>query len=292
VTSPIRSPGNGPIVTSMSDLSADQSVPARLSGRVAVVTGASRGIGAVIARVLAANGAAVALAARSADAITDLSEKINAAGGHSIAVPTDVDDAEAVRRLIDRVMTEYGRLDVAVNNAAGGGHPPVRMADLPVVDYDNAVRTTMRSVFVCMRCEIPAMLEGGGGSIVNMSSTAALYPVAGLVAYAASKAGVLGMTRTAALDYAARGIRVNAVAPGPILTETLEGAGARAQQAAAASVPLGRVGRPEEVAAAVLWLAGPDSAFVTGATIPVDGGLTVGMMPYERGPAQPPGGQP
>jgi NAD(P)-dependent dehydrogenase (short-subunit alcohol dehydrogenase family) len=259
---------------------------ASLSGRVAIVTGASRGIGKAIAQLLAANGAAVVLAARSAPAIADLRETIVAAGGLAIAVPTDVNDADAVRRLVDTAMTEYGRLDVAVNNAAAGGHPPTPMADLSIADYDAAVHATMRSVFVCMRYEIPAMLGSGRGSIINISSTAGLFPVAGLSAYAASKAGVLGLTKTAALDYAAQGIRVNALAPGPILTETLDRAGVQAQRAAAASVPLGRVGHVDEVAAAALWLAGPQSAFVTGTTIPVDGGLTVGMMPYGPGRTQ------
>jgi NAD(P)-dependent dehydrogenase (short-subunit alcohol dehydrogenase family) len=270
------------MVAFMGDRLGDESSGA-LSGRVAIVTGASRGIGAATATALAASGAAVVLAARSADLIADVADRIAAAGGQALAVPTDVSDADAVRRLIERTTAEFGRLDIAFNNAAGGHHPPMPLADVPVEAYDAIVASAMRGVFLSMKYEIPAMLDSGGGSIINMASTAALHPVAGLTGYVSSKYGVVGLTRTAALDYARQGIRVNALAPGPILTEALQGAGEAARQATAASVPVGRIGSPEEVAAAVLWLSGPHAAFVTGVTIPIDGGMTAGMPPFTRG---------
>jgi NAD(P)-dependent dehydrogenase (short-subunit alcohol dehydrogenase family) len=253
-----------------------------LAGRVAVITGASRGIGAATARALAAAGADVVLGARSADALDALARAIGDSGGRAHAVPTDVTDAASVAHLVDEAVAAFGRLDIAFNNAAGGGHPPTPLAEVPVDAFDSALATSLRSVFLSMRYEIPAMLTSGGGSIVNMSSTAGLHPVAGLAGYVASKWGVIGLTRTAALDYARQGIRVNAVAPGPILTETLQRAGEQATQLAAASVPVGRIGRAEEVAAAVVWLCSPGAAFMTGATIPIDGGMIAGMPPFHR----------
>ena len=255
-----------------------------LADRVAIVTGASRGIGAATARALADAGAAVVLAARDERALTDVANDIARDGGRALVVPTDVTDPESVARLVERTVAEHGRLDVAVNNAAGGGHRPTPLADVDVADYDSALATTLRGVFLALKHEIPAMLASGGGAIVNMASTAGLEPVGGLAGYVSAKFGVVGLTRTAALDYAADGIRVNALAPGPILTEQLERAGTQAQQAAAASLPLGRLGRAEEVAAAVVWLCSPASSFVTGAVVPIDGGLIAGMQPFARRP--------
>ncbi|HEX6443722.1 MAG TPA: SDR family NAD(P)-dependent oxidoreductase [Streptosporangiales bacterium] len=251
-----------------------------LTDTVVIVTGASRGIGAASARALAAAGAAVVLAARSEAALSALAEEIRAAGGRASAVPTDVTDPASVRTLVERAVDEYGRLDAAVNNAAGGGHPPTPLADVEVADFDSALATSLRGVFLAMKYEIPAMLDAGGGSIVNMASTAGLEAVGGLAGYVSSKFGLVGLTRTAALDYAERGVRVNAVAPGPIRTEKVEAAGPRMRERIGATLPVRRMGLPEEVAAAVVWLCSPASSFVTGATVPVDGGKLAGMAPY------------
>jgi NAD(P)-dependent dehydrogenase (short-subunit alcohol dehydrogenase family) len=195
-------------------------------------------------------------------------------------VPTDVSDPASVRTLVERTVDEYGRLDAAVNNAAGGGHPPMPLAEVDVADFDSALSVSLRGVFLAMKYEIPAMLDTGGGSIVNMASTAGLEAVGGLAGYVSSKFGLIGLTRTAALDYAGRGVRVNAVAPGPILTERVQAAGPQMRERIGATLPVRRMGLPEEVAAAVVWLCSPASSFVTGATVPVDGGKLAGMAPY------------
>src|SRR5262245_28229322 len=201
-----------------------------LHGRVAIVTGASRGIGAATARTFVGAGAAVALAARDAGALEALADELSAGGGRALAVPTDVGDPAAVQHLVEQTVRAFGRLDVAFNNAAGGGQGPTLLADLPVEAFDAAIAVSLRGVFLSMKYEIPAMLAAGGGAIVNMSSTAGVEGVGGLAGYVAAKHGVIGLTRSAALDYAARNVRVNAVAPGPILTDRLAAAGADAQR--------------------------------------------------------------
>jgi NAD(P)-dependent dehydrogenase (short-subunit alcohol dehydrogenase family) len=258
-----------------------------LEGRVAIITGASRGIGAATSRAFAAAGAAVALAARDEAALASLADQLLAGGGRAIAVPTDVADPASVERLVDRTVGAFGRLDLAFNNAAGGGQGPTPLADLPVDAYDSAIAITLRGVFLSMRYEIPAMLEAGGGAIVNMASTAGLEGVGGLAGYVSAKHGVIGLTKTAALDYADRNLRVNALAPGPILTDNLERAGEDAQRLAALAMPMGRIGRPEEVAAAVVWLCSDQAAFITGATLPIDGGKLAGAAPFRSTQRQP-----
>jgi NAD(P)-dependent dehydrogenase (short-subunit alcohol dehydrogenase family) len=253
-----------------------------LEGKVAIITGASRGIGAETARVFSAAGASVALAARDEAALADLADELSSddVGGGAIVVPTDVGDAGAVERLVAKTVEAFGRLDVAFNNAAGGGQAPTPLADLPIDVYDSAIAITLRSVFVSMKYEIPAMLEAGGGAIVNMSSTAGLQAVGGLAGYVSAKHGVIGLTKTAALEYASHGIRVNAVAPGPILTENLQHAGPEMQRRAGMAMPMQRVGRPLEVARAVLWLCSEHASYTTGATLPIEGGKLAGMAPF------------
>jgi NAD(P)-dependent dehydrogenase (short-subunit alcohol dehydrogenase family) len=247
-----------------------------MEGKVVIVTGASRGIGAAVARGFGRTGAAVVLAARDGEALENLADEIGKAGGRAIAVPTDVSDATQVEAMVDRTLVEFGRLDVACNNAAGGGHPPTLLADVDVAAFDAAYGVILRGVFACMKYEIRAMTEGG--AIVNVSSTAGVEAVGGLAAYVAMKHGVEGLTRVAALDYAARGVRVTCVAPGPILTERLARAGQAAQRAVAAAMPLGRVGEVEDVVDAVLWLA--SATYVTGTTLVVDGGKLAGSRAF------------
>ena len=253
---------------------------ADMTGKVALVTGASRGIGTAVARAFRAAGARVAIAARDAEALGALADELGASDGHALALPTDVSDPEAVAAMVERTVSQFGRLDFACNNAAGGGHPPTPLAHVSVEAFDSGVATNLRGVFLSMRSEIPAILDSGGGAIVNMSSTAGLQAVGGLASYVAAKHGVEGLTRVAALDYAQLGVRVNAVAPGPILTDNLKRAGGAAQEAAAAAMPLRRVGQPEEVAAAVVWLCSDAAAFITGTTLTIDGGKLAGTPPF------------
>jgi len=256
-----------------------------LDGKVALVAGASRGIGAVTARAFARAGAAVVLAARDKDALESVAEGIRADGGKALAVPTDVGDPASVEQLVQQAEATFGHLDAAFNNATDGPMP-APLADLDPAGFDRAIRTNIRGTFLGMKYEIPAMLRAGGGAIVNMASLAGLQGVANLAGYAAGKAGIIALTKVAALDYADQGIRVNVVAPGPILTHHLEAAGAEAQRLAGLSTPMRRVGRPDEVAATVVWLCSDQASFVTGATLPIDGGQYAGLKPprmYKQG---------
>ncbi len=253
----------------------------QLDGRRIIVTGASRGIGAEIARAMARQGASVALAARDGDALERVALEIEQAGGRAVAVPTDVSERAAVEHLVAATVERFGGLDGAVNNAAGGGHPPTPIADVTIEQYRSALAISLEGIFLSLKYEIPAMLASGGGAIVNMSSTAGLEAVGGLAAYVSAKHGVIGLTKVAALDYAAKGIRVNAIAPSAILTERLQAAGEEAQRAAAQAMPLGRIGAPSDVADAAVWLLSPRSAFVTGITLLLDGGRLAGTPPYQ-----------
>ena len=245
-----------------------------LNGKVAIITGASCGIGAASARIFAASGAKVVLAARDAGAIATVAKDILSKGGQAVAVPTDVGDPVSVERLVQQTIDAYGRLDAAFNNA-GDGHMPTALADIKVEDFERAIRVNLTGVFLSMKYEIPAMLRNGGGAIVNMSSTAGLTGVKGIAGYVAGKHGIIGLTKTAALDYPQLNIRVNAIAPGPILTDRLKQLKNRDQVALA--VPIQRIGEPEEVAYTVVWLCSDQASFITGATIPIDGGRMAGV---------------
>ncbi len=243
-----------------------------LEDKVVIITGASRGIGAVTAKHLAGIGATVVLAARDQPALARVVQEIVDHGGKAMAVPTDVGDAASVEQLVKQTVDAYGRLDAAFNNAAGGGNMPTPLADIAVEDFDSAIRINLRGIFLAMKYEIPALLANGGGAIVNMASTAGIQGVRGIAGYVASKHGVIGLTKTAALDYAQRNIRVNVVAPGPILTERLKALPDQAREPVIRAVPMGRIGLPEEVAATVAWLCSDQASFITGATLPIDGG--------------------
>jgi NAD(P)-dependent dehydrogenase (short-subunit alcohol dehydrogenase family) len=264
-----------------------------LAGKVALVAGASRGIGAATAQAFAQAGAAVVLAARDGVALEAVAQEIRGGGGRALAVPTDVGDEAAVKALVQAAVDTFGRLDVAFNNATDGP-PPAPLADVDAEGFDRAMRGNARATFLCLKYQIRALLRTGGGAIVNMASVAGVHGVANLAGYVAGKAAIIALTRVAALDYADQGIRVNVVAPGPILTHHLEAAGPEAQRQAALATPMRRTGLPHEVAAAVIWLCSDQASYVTGTTLPIDGGQSAGIKPprfYRPGqpmqPAQP-----
>jgi NAD(P)-dependent dehydrogenase (short-subunit alcohol dehydrogenase family) len=254
-----------------------KSLKGLLRGKVGVVTGASRGIGAGTAWSLAEAGAKVVLGARDAVKLAIVSKSINAEYGDvSLAIETDVTDPAAVQKLIQETVSAFGRLDFAFNNA-GDGHLPAAIADISLQDFNRVIQTNVVGTFLSIKYEIPEMLKTGGGSIVNMSSTAGVQGVNGIGGYTTAKHAIIGLTRSAAMDYARQNIRVNVVAPGPILTER----SVKFRDQAAQGVPLGRVGSREEVATVVSWLCSDLSTFVTGAVIPIDGGRTAGVW-FER----------
>ncbi|HEX9316279.1 MAG TPA: SDR family NAD(P)-dependent oxidoreductase [Actinomycetota bacterium] len=260
-----------------------------MQGRVALVAGASKGIGAATAEAFANAGAAVVLGARNAEALQAVVARIESRGGRAVGVRTDVADVDSMRNLVDQALATYGRLDAAFNNATDGPLP-APLADIDPDDFDRGIATNIRGTFLGMKFEIPAMLHSGGGAIVNMASIAGLNGTANLAAYVAGKAGIIGLTKVAALDYADAGIRVNVVAPGPILTHHLEAAGAEAQRLAGLATPMRRVGTLSEVAQVVLWLCSEQAAFVTGAVVPIDGGQSAGNKPpqmYRQGQPMP-----
>jgi NAD(P)-dependent dehydrogenase (short-subunit alcohol dehydrogenase family) len=249
--------------------------PAPFHGRVALVIGASRGIGAATAREFARRGARVIIAARGADALGQVVRSISEAGGEAVAHPADLGDPGSLSALFARTQESFGRLDFAFNNA-GEGSTPTPLAQIPPEVFERVIRVTVEGTFRAMREEIPLILRSGGGAVVNMSSTAGTSAFAGGSAYVAAKHAILGLTKGAALDYAALGVRVNAVAPGPIETDRTRALPEAVRAQRRAAVPMGRVGLPEEVASVVTWLCSDESRFVTGATIPVDGGRLAG----------------
>jgi NAD(P)-dependent dehydrogenase (short-subunit alcohol dehydrogenase family) len=246
-------------------------------GQVAVVTGAASGMGLATASAFAHAGAAITLADISEDALQKAVDEIKSAGGNAIGVLCDVSDEAQVAAMVERTVATFGRLDAAFNNA-GIQVPSSEMADSPAEDYDRVNAINLRGVWACMKHELQQMRKQGTGVIVNCSSIGGLVGRAQLAAYHATKHGVIGLTRSAALEYAARGIRVNAVCPGtidtPMVSRMLE-SGMLVMDDLLRDLPMKRLGRAEEIADAVLWLCSPGSTFVTGQALAVDGGFTV-----------------
>jgi NAD(P)-dependent dehydrogenase (short-subunit alcohol dehydrogenase family) len=251
--------------------------PLDFSGKVALVTGAAAGMGLATARAFAEAGAAVALADVRKDLVMAEAQQLVAAGHRAIAVRCDVSDDAQVAAMVDRAVGEFGRLDAAFNNA-GVMARIAPTADSTREDWDRVIAINLRGVWSCMKHELRQMVLQGSGAIVNNASVGALTGNPGIGSYIASKHGVVGLTRTAALEYIRRGIRVNAVNPGLIDTQIARdvvGGDEGAYAKIAENVPIGRAGRPEEIAAVVLWLCGPGASYVVGHALTVDGGMTV-----------------
>jgi NAD(P)-dependent dehydrogenase (short-subunit alcohol dehydrogenase family) len=245
-------------------------------GRVALVTGASSGIGRETARAFAAAGAAVVLADIDDDALRAATNELTAAGHQALDVTCDVSNEAQVAALVERTVDTFGRLDMAFNNA-GIMLPPSDAADEPAESFDRVTAINLRGVWNCMKHELVRMRAQGSGAIVNCSSLGGLVGLPGRASYHATKHGVIGLTKSAALEYAPRGIRINAVCPGTIETPMVADMVAKGEldiPEAEANQPIGRLGRGDEIAAAVLWLCSPAASFVLGVALPVDGGYT------------------
>jgi NAD(P)-dependent dehydrogenase (short-subunit alcohol dehydrogenase family) len=244
--------------------------------KVALVTGAASGLGLATAKAFAESGAAVALADWNEQAVRSAAEELKAQGHRALAIHCDVSDDAQVKTMVEQTVAAFGRLDAAYNNA-GVQNVLAETADSPRDDYDRVMAINLRGVWSCMKFELQQMRKQGSGAIVNCSSLGGLVGGAERGTYHAAKHGVIGLTKSAALEYAARGIRINAVCPGLIQTpmsDQMVAAGqGEALKAMEKSVPMGRVGRPEEIADAVLWLCSDAASYVTGQSISVDGGF-------------------
>lgn len=249
----------------------------RFQDKVVFVTGSGSGIGRATALAFGAEGGRVVSADLDRDAARRTAALIESAGGRAVAVRCDVTSSDAIRSALDTTIAQFGRLDIAFNNA-GAEQPIAATADLTEQEWDRILAVNLRSVFLCMQQQIPLMLDGGGGAIVNTSSGAGLKGIAGQAAYVAAKHGVVGLTKAAALDYAPDGVRVNAVCPGIIDTEMMgrfTGGTEEGRARVIGQEPIGRMGTPEEIASAVLWLSSPGAGFATGHALVVDGGQTL-----------------
>jgi 3-oxoacyl-[acyl-carrier protein] reductase len=245
-----------------------------LSGRVALVTGASQGIGRTCALKLAASGATVAVAARNQEKLNGLVQEITAAGGIAAAYALDVGDEEQVKATVKTVIAQFGKIDILVNNA--GITRDQLVMRMKRADWDAVLQTNLTSAYLCIQAVIPSMLKQRWGRIINITSVFGQMGQAGQANYAASKAGLIGLTMAIAREVGSRNITCNAVAPGFIETAMTAVLSDEFKQAAVKQIPLGRVGLPEDVAGAVAFLTSDDASYITGHVLSVNGGMLMG----------------
>lgn len=241
----------------------------RLAGKVALVTGGSAGIGRATALIYAREGAKVVVSDIAVEGGEETVRKIKENGGEAVFIKANVVNDAEVKELIDKTVSTYGSIDCAFNNAGILGEM-APTADCTEETFDKVININLKGVFLCLKHEIPQMLKQGGGAIVNTASIAGLIGFPTAPAYVASKGGVVQITRVSALEYADKGIRINAVCPGGIETEMISGM----EENLLAAHPIGRLGKPEEIGEAVVWLSSPAASFVTGHIMAVDGGYT------------------
>lgn len=252
----------------------NKQVSYNFSDKVAFITGASSGIGKAAALSFAEAGAKTVLCDVDADSGMSLLTKIKEKGGSALFLRCDVAKSDEVKAAVEETVKKFGRLDFAFNNAGIEGHS-APTPDCTEENWDRTINTNLKGVWLCMKYQIPQMLKQGGGSIVNCSSIAGLVGFPGIPAYTASKHGVIGLTKTAALEYARSNIRVNAICPGVIQTPMIDRfthGEAQIQKQLVSGEPVGRVGKPEEIAQSAMWLSSDQSSFITGESLVVDGG--------------------
>ncbi len=247
-----------------------------LRGKAAIVIGASRGIGAATARALAQSGARVMITSRDRPALEQLAGALTAAGADVRVHAGDAEQPQTLQAAVAAAVAAFGRLDIAVNNF-GISLPATRCADIGEADFNRIVSVNLCSVFAAMKAEIAAMKASGGGAIVNTGSIGSAVGLPMMAAYTASKHGLIGLTKVAAIDHAADGIRVNAVAPGTVMTDMLRAGIARTpegEERARLASPMKRIADPQEIAAGIVFLCSDAASYITGAVLPIDGGYT------------------
>lgn len=246
-------------------------------GKVALVTGAGSGLGLATAKAFAIQGASVVLADINEEAIKEEVKKLNDDGYQAISIKCDVSNEEEVKNMMEKIVETFGKLDAAFNNSGVMNNVEIETADYHLEEYDRIMNVNLKGVWLCLKYEILQMKKQKSGTIVNCSSIAGIAGSPGRSIYSATKHAVLGLTKSSAMEYAPKGIRINAVSPGtfetPMVNNMVE-AGGLSREVASNNAPLKRLGRSEELADAVLWLSSPDSSYVVGQSIGVDGGVT------------------